>query len=75
VGVYQLAGTPVTADALRHGSASPGEFAVALAPSAAAHGFYQGDGVGLLQWLLNLTGDPDCDRWVSQAHAQAEAAP
>lgn len=63
----------VTADALRHGYASPGEFAAALASSAAAHGFRRSDGVGLLQWLLDLTGDPDRGRWVSQARSQVQA--
>lgn len=65
----------VTADALRHGYASPREFAAALAPGAAAHGFPQGDGISLLQWLLDLTGDPDSGRWASQARAQGLEAP
>ena len=65
----------VVADALRRGSASPSEFAAALAPSAAAHGFRRGDGVSLLQWLLDLTGDPEGSRWTSQASAQEQAAP
>ena len=65
----------VVADALRHGHASPGEFAAALAPSAALHGFRRGDGMSLLQWLLDLAGDPDSSRWLSQARAQEQAAP
>jgi hypothetical protein len=64
----------VVADALRHGYASPGEFAAALAPSAALHGFRRGDGMSLLQWLLDLAGDPDSSRWVSRARAQERAA-
>ena len=56
----------VVADALRRGSASPGEFAAALAASAAAHGFRRRDGVSLLQWLLDLTGDPDGSRWIAR---------
>jgi putative AbiEi antitoxin of type IV toxin-antitoxin system len=65
----------VVADALRRGSASPGEFAAALAASAAAHGFRRGDGVSLLQWLLDLTGGPDGSRWMSLARTQEQAAP
>jgi hypothetical protein len=64
----------VVADALRRGQASPAEFTAALAPSAAAHGFPRNDGTALLQWLLELTGDPDSSKWVSQAHAKEQAA-
>jgi hypothetical protein len=39
----------VVADALRHGYAPPGEFAAALAPSAAVYGFRRVDGMSLLQ--------------------------
>jgi hypothetical protein len=53
----------VVADALRRSYASPGEFAAALAPSAAVHGFRQGDGMSLLQWLLEVTRDPDSSGW------------
>lgn len=65
----------VAADALRRGHASPGEFAAALAPSATAYGFRRDDGTSLLRWLLELTGDPDSSRWMSQAHAGEQAAP
>ena len=65
----------VVIDALRREYASPGEFAATLAPSAAAHGFRRGDGISLLQWLLDLTGDPDGSRWASQARTQEQAAP
>jgi hypothetical protein len=65
----------VAADALRRGHASPGKLAAALAPSATAHGFRREDGVSLLQWLLDLTGDPDSSRWVRQARAEEQAAP
>lgn len=64
----------VVADALRRGYASPVEFTTALAPSAAVHGFRRGDGMSLLQWLLDLTGDPDSSRWMSQARAQEQTA-
>jgi hypothetical protein len=62
-------------DALRRGYASPGEFAAALAPSAAAHSFRRGDGMSVLQWLLDLTGDPDGGRWMSQARAPEQVTP
>lgn len=65
----------VVADALRRGYATPGEFAVALAPGAAASGFRRGDGTALLRWLLDLTEDPDKSRWLSQARIQDRALP
>jgi hypothetical protein len=65
----------VVADALRHGYASPGGFAAAMAPGASLHSFRRGDGMSLLQWLLDLAGDPDSSRWVSQARAQEQTAP
>jgi len=60
----------VVAEAIRRGHDSPGAFATALAPHAMAYGFRQGDGLALLRWLLDLTGDPDGSRWVDQARAQ-----
>ncbi len=62
-GRHPLAVAQVVADALRRSYASPGEFAAALAPSAAVHGFRQGDGMSLLQWLLEVTRDPDSSGW------------
>ena len=47
----------VVVDALRQGYSSPGELAAVLAPSAARHGLRQGDGVGLLQWFLDLDAE------------------
>lgn len=63
----------VVADALRRGHASLGEFAAAVAPSAAVHGFRRGDGMSLLQWLLDLAGNPDGSTWMSQASAEERA--
>jgi hypothetical protein len=57
----------VAADALRRGYASPGELAAALAPGAAAYGFRRGGGAGLLEWLLDLTGDLDTSTWTGRA--------
>ena len=34
---------------------------------AAHFGLRRGDGVALLGWLLDLTGDPDAPRWIHQA--------
>jgi hypothetical protein len=64
----------VVADALRRGHASPDEFAAALAPSAAAYGFRRGDGLSVLQWLLDLTGDPDSSGRMNQARTPEQAA-
>jgi hypothetical protein len=63
----------VITDALRHGYTSPGEFAAALAPGAAAHGFRRGDGMSVLQWLLDLTRDPDSSRWMNRARTPEQA--
>ncbi len=60
----------VVADALRHRYASPGDLAIALAPNAAAYNFRRGDGTALLEWLLDLAGDTDRSKWISQARAQ-----
>jgi hypothetical protein len=60
----------VVADALRRGYASPGDLATALAPNAAAYNFRRDDGTALLEWLLDLAGDPDSSKWMSQARAQ-----
>jgi predicted transcriptional regulator of viral defense system len=65
----------VAADALRRGYASPGEFTAALAPGAAAHGFRPDDGIALLRWLLDLTGDPDSSKWADPAHEEDRATP
>ena len=63
----------IVADTLRRSYASPGDLASALAPYAAAHGFVRRDGTALLQWLLDLAGDPDSSKWISQARAQDRA--
>jgi hypothetical protein len=64
----------VIANAVHRGHASPGGFAAALAPGAAAHGFRRGDGMSVLQWRLDLAGDPDSSRRMSQAGAPEQAA-
>jgi hypothetical protein len=65
----------MVADSLRRGHASPGDFATALAQNAAAHGFRRGDGTAFLQWLLDLTGDTDSSKWISQARTKDGVVP
>jgi predicted transcriptional regulator of viral defense system len=57
----------VIADALRAGLATPVAFASALAPQAQRHGFQRGNGLGVLRWLLELTGDPATSTWLKEA--------
>ncbi|WP_250036118.1 type IV toxin-antitoxin system AbiEi family antitoxin domain-containing protein [Paractinoplanes maris] len=57
----------VIIDALRPAFDDPGSVASAIAPYAAAHGLPRGDGIGLLLWLLELTGDSDRERWAAEA--------
>lgn len=59
----------VVADALRAADADPASVANAIAPYAAAHGLGTGDGLGLLGWLLELTGDSDREGWLAEASA------
>ncbi|OGO53633.1 MAG: hypothetical protein A2Z32_13590 [Chloroflexi bacterium RBG_16_69_14] len=58
----------ITADAIRAVHDYPGTFAEALAPDAARFGLRRGDGLALLRWLLDLVGDPDTSRWMTEAH-------
>ena len=60
----------VIAEAIRRGYDSPDGFATALAPHAMPYGFRQSDGLALLRWLLDLTGDPERSRWTDEARAQ-----
>ena len=62
----------VIADAIRHAYDYPGNFAEALAPHAAAYGLRRGDGLALLRWLVELTGDPDAPHWLEEARAHLE---
>lgn len=59
----------VILDGLRPALDSPGSVAAAIAPFAAAHGLRRGDGIGLLRWLLELSGDPDREMWLAEAVA------
>lgn len=55
------------ADALRGGFDDPRTVADAIAPHAAKYGLRRADGPGLLRWLLELSGDGDCDVWLRKA--------
>jgi len=57
----------ITADAIRAAYDYPGTFAKALASHAARFGLRRGDGLALLRWLLDLVGDPQTSRWMSEA--------
>ena len=57
----------ITADGIRAVYDHPGTFAAALGPHAARFGLSRGDGLALLRWLLDLVGDPDTSRWMTEA--------
>jgi hypothetical protein len=62
----------LVADAIRAGHDYPGTFADALAPHATRFGLRRGDGPGLLRWLLELVGDPETTRWMTEAQAHTD---
>lgn len=62
------------ADAIRPVYDYPGTFADSLTPHAARFGLRKGEGLGLLRWLLDLTGDPDRQRWMDEAQAHVDRA-
>jgi predicted transcriptional regulator of viral defense system len=62
----------VVSDALRGENEHPGIAADALAPHAARFGLRQGDGLALLQWMLDLVGDPTTNLWLSEARAHVD---
>ena len=57
----------VIADALREVKDYPGTVARALAPHAGSLGLREGDGLALLDWLLDLVRDPQRDVWLAEA--------
>jgi hypothetical protein len=59
----------IITDAIRPVYDYPGTFADSLAPYAARFGLRKGDGVALLGWFLDMTGDPDKGRWMDEARA------
>lgn len=62
----------VVADALRRDQETPGRVAAAIRPYAGRFGLVPHDGEALLHWLLDLTGDPERDRWLAEAHAAVD---
>lgn len=65
----------LVADALRPAFDDPGSVAFAIAPYAEGYGLRRGDGLGFLQWLLALSGDPDRERWLAEAVAAGDKDP
>jgi hypothetical protein len=59
----------IAADAIRSMRDYPGAIADSLASHAARFGLRQGDGLGLLRWLLDLVGDPHAPEWIAEARA------
>jgi hypothetical protein len=64
----------IIADALRSGYDDPATVAEAIAPHASHFGLRRRDGLALLAWLLELTGDPERTGWLDQARAGHELA-
>jgi predicted transcriptional regulator of viral defense system len=64
----------VIADALRPVHDYPGSVAEAIAPHAAGLGLRRGDGLGLLRWLLDLSGDPGRETWMREAAQSIDPA-
>ena len=62
------------ADAIRPIYDYPGTFADSFAPHAARFGLRKGDGLALLRWFLDMTGDPERDRWMDEARAHVDRA-
>jgi predicted transcriptional regulator of viral defense system len=61
----------VVAEALREKKEWAGNLPPALAPRAAALGFRRDDWRAVLAWLLDLSGDPEPDRWLEEAEANS----
>lgn len=57
----------VIADGLRAIKDYPGTVARAIAPHAVSLGLPEGDGLALLDWLLDLVQDPQRDLWLAEA--------
>lgn len=57
----------IVAESLRSVYDYPATVANAIAPQAARFGLRKGDGLGLLTWLLGLTGDLERETWLDEA--------
>jgi hypothetical protein len=62
----------IVAESIRGILDYPGAFADGLAHHAGRFGLRNGDGLGLLRWLVELGGDADGQRWMEQARADVE---
>lgn len=62
----------ITTDAIRKIYDYPGTFAQSLAPLSARFGLRHNDGYGLLRWMLELVGDPDTPRWLTEARKNVD---
>lgn len=60
----------VVVDALRKKNEWAGNFVSALSAQAGRLGLHHGDGLAVLRWLLDLTGDPQSANWIEEARAQ-----
>jgi len=58
-------------EAIRDGYDYPVAFAESLAPHATRFGLRPGDGPSLLEWMLDLVGDPRRDAWFTRANADS----
>jgi hypothetical protein len=61
----------IIADGLRETFDYPATVAAAVSSHAARHGLRNGDGLGLLAWLLELSGDPQRQEWLQEARASS----
>ena len=61
----------IVAEATQQTCDYPSTFAHELAPHAQGFGFRRGDGLGLLRWLYELTGDQHVDEWMREAREPA----
>jgi hypothetical protein len=59
-------------DAIRRIYDYPGTIADSLAHHAARFGLRKGDGLALLRWFLDMTGDPEISRWIDEAQADLD---
>lgn len=64
----------IITDAIRAVFDYPGSFADSLAPHAVRFGLRRNDGLALLRWFLDLTGDPERSQWLQEAQAHVARA-